>query len=81
MNLTRRMMLAAATALALVPAAGMAQETIKVGEINHYKRMAAFAEPYKMGIELALKEINADGGVLVDVDTPEALSAVRGESV
>ncbi|KGM49239.1 ABC transporter substrate-binding protein [Pseudooceanicola atlanticus] len=64
MNLTRRMMLAAATALALVPAAGMAQETIKVGEINHYKRMAAFAEPYKMGIELALKEINADGGVL-----------------
>lgn len=64
MNLTRRMMLAAATALALVPAAGMAQETIKVGEVNHYKRMAAFAEPYKMGIELALKEINADGGVL-----------------
>ncbi|WP_158970348.1 ABC transporter substrate-binding protein [Chachezhania sediminis] len=64
MTLTRRTMMAAATALALVPAAAMAQETIKIGEINHYKRMAAFAEPYKKGIELALKEINADGGVL-----------------
>lgn len=64
MTLTRRMMLAAATALALAPAAAMAQETIKIGEINHYKRMAAFAEPYQKGIELALKEVNANGGVL-----------------
>ena len=39
-------------------------EPIKIGEINHYKRMAAFAEPYKKGIELALEEINADGGVM-----------------
>ncbi len=39
-------------------------EPIKIGEINHYKRMAAFAEPYKKGIELALEEINAEGGVL-----------------
>ncbi|SNR27390.1 ABC transporter substrate-binding protein [Puniceibacterium sediminis] len=39
-------------------------EPIKIGEINHYKRMAAFAEPYKKGIELALEEINGDGGVL-----------------
>jgi len=37
---------------------------IKVGEINHYKRLAAFAEPYKKGIELGLEEINAAGGVL-----------------
>ncbi len=45
---------------------GVAQaaEPIKVGEINHYKRMAAFAGPYKNGIELALEEINAQGGVL-----------------
>ena len=64
MTLTRRMMLAAAAALALAPAAGMAQETIKIGEINHYKRMAAFADPYKKGIELALKEINDAGGVM-----------------
>ncbi|MCB1368908.1 MAG: ABC transporter substrate-binding protein [Rhodobacteraceae bacterium] len=39
-------------------------ESIKIGEINHYKRMAAFAEPYKNGIELALEEINGSGGVL-----------------
>ena len=41
-----------------------AQESIKIGEINHYKRMAAFAGPYKQGIELALEEVNAAGGVL-----------------
>jgi len=42
----------------------MAADTIKIGEINHYKRMAAFANPYKQGIELGLEEINAAGGVL-----------------
>lgn len=40
-----------------------ASEAIVVGEINHYKRMAAFAGPYKQGIELGLDEINAAGGV------------------
>ncbi|MFZ5964985.1 ABC transporter substrate-binding protein [Thalassococcus sp. BH17M4-6] len=65
MSLTRRTLMATATALALTPLAAMAQDgPIKIGEINHYKRMAAFAEPYKLGIELALDEINADGGVL-----------------
>jgi len=64
MTFLRRTVLATAAAMALVPAAGFAQETIKVGEINHYKRMAAFAEPYKLGIELALSEINEAGGVL-----------------
>ncbi len=38
-------------------------DPIIVGEINHYKRMAAFAGPYKQGIELGLEEINAAGGV------------------
>lgn len=64
MNVLRRTVLATAAAMALVPAASFAQDTIKVGEINHYKRMAAFAEPYKLGIELALSEINESGGVL-----------------
>jgi len=41
-----------------------AADTIKIGEINHYKRMAAFAGPYKQGIELALDEVNSAGGVL-----------------
>ena len=55
-----------AAALSMTGIAALAQsgEPIKVGEINHYKRMAAFAEPYKQGIELGLEEINAAGGVL-----------------
>lgn len=58
--------LAGAAALSMTGLAALAQsgEPIKVGEINHYKRMAAFAEPYKKGIELRLEEINAAGGVL-----------------
>ncbi|WP_323783399.1 ABC transporter substrate-binding protein [Thalassovita sp.] len=56
-------MIATAT-LAAMPVVASAQDTIKIGEINHYKRMAAFAGPYKQGIELALEEINAAGGVL-----------------
>lgn len=42
----------------------LAADPVKIGEINHYKRMAAFAEPYKNGIELALSEINDAGGVI-----------------
>ena len=53
-----------AAALAMLPLTATAQEAIKIGEINHYKRMAAFAEPYKKGIELALEQINGNGGVM-----------------
>jgi len=56
--------LAASAAIALSAASAVAQEAIKIGEINHYKRMAAFAGPYKQGIELALGEVNGAGGVL-----------------
>lgn len=56
--------LAGLVALGLTSVSASAQEPIKVGEINHYKRMAAFAGPYKNGIELKLEEINAAGGVL-----------------
>ncbi|MHA6346109.1 ABC transporter substrate-binding protein [Roseivivax sp. CAU 1761] len=51
-------------AAAGLPALAQEGEPIKVGEINHYKRMAAFAEPYKKGIDMALEEINAEGGVM-----------------
>lgn len=64
MNIMRRTLLAVTAAATLSPVAALAQDTIKVGEINHYKRMAAFAEPYKKGIELGLAEVNAAGGVL-----------------
>jgi len=53
-----------AVALAMSPFALAAQDSIVIGEINHYKRMAAFANPYKNGIVMATEEFNAAGGVL-----------------
>ncbi|MEO6409773.1 MAG: ABC transporter substrate-binding protein [Burkholderiaceae bacterium] len=40
-----------------------AQSTIKIGEVNSYKAQPAFLEPYKKGMELAIDEVNAAGGV------------------
>ena len=37
-------------------------QAIRVGELNSYKQFAAFLEPYKKGMELALEEINNSGG-------------------
>jgi branched-chain amino acid transport system substrate-binding protein len=36
---------------------------IRIGEINSYKAQPAFLEPYKKGMELALEEVNAAGGI------------------
>ena len=55
--------LALASGLAFAMPA-MAQQTIKIGELNSYKAVPAFLDPYKKGMELALDEINAKGGVL-----------------
>jgi branched-chain amino acid transport system substrate-binding protein len=52
---------AAAAGLACAPA--MAQGGVKVGELNSYSRFAAFAVPYRNGMQLAQEEINAKGGV------------------
>jgi len=41
-----------------------AQGVIKIGEVNSYKAQPAFLEPYKKGMELAVEEINAAGGVV-----------------
>jgi branched-chain amino acid transport system substrate-binding protein len=60
----RRTLIATASLLAasaLQPA--LAQATIKIGEVNSYKVQPAFLEPYKKGMELAVEEINAAGGV------------------
>ncbi len=40
-----------------------AQETIKIGELNSYKTVPAFLEPYKRAWELAVEEVNAAGGI------------------
>ncbi len=61
-NPLRRAMALAALAWVAVPA--QAQNTIKIGEINSYKAQPAFLEPYKKGMELAIDEINASGGVM-----------------
>lgn len=64
--MTRRHILAAAatlTGLVLAPAA-QSQGVIKIGEVNSYKAQPAFLEPYKKGMELAVAEINAAGGLL-----------------
>jgi len=39
-------------------------QNVKIGELNSYKMFPAFLEPYKKGMELAIEEINASGGVL-----------------
>ena len=46
----------------VAPALGA--EPIRLGELNSYKQFPQFLEPYKKGMELALSEINAAGGVL-----------------
>jgi branched-chain amino acid transport system substrate-binding protein len=41
-----------------------AQGTIKIGDVNSYKAMASNMGPYRKGVDLAVEEINAAGGVL-----------------
>ncbi len=64
--LTRNRLLTGVAALAAFSLAGQAsaQAPIKIGELNSYKIFPAFLEPYKKGIELAVEEANAAGGVL-----------------
>ncbi|MEO8304070.1 MAG: ABC transporter substrate-binding protein [Betaproteobacteria bacterium] len=64
MTLIRR--LAAHTLLAAVAATAfsVAAQPIRLGELNSYKVFPAFLEPYKKGMDLALAEVNAAGGVL-----------------
>ena len=47
--------------LSLTALGAVAQETIKIGEINSYKAQPAFLGPYKNGWNLALDEVNASG--------------------
>ncbi len=56
--------LVAATAIGVPAAAAVAADTIKIGDMNSYKRLPAFTLPYKKGVDLAIEQINAKGGVL-----------------
>jgi branched-chain amino acid transport system substrate-binding protein len=58
---------ASALALLVVVAAAataQAQDAIKIGDINSYKAMAANMAPYRKGVDLAVEQVNAAGGVL-----------------
>ena len=67
--MTRRhsVLLAALAVTALTFAsAGLRAQTkapIRIGEVNSYKAQPAFLEPYKKGMELAIDEVNAAGGI------------------
>ena len=57
----------AAAAFAAVTAfapGAQAADPIKIGDFNSYSRMAAFAVPARQGAELAVEQINAEGGVM-----------------
>ena len=60
----RHVFFLASAALIATTLPAAAQNTIKIGELNSYKSQPAFLDPYKKGIELAVDEINAKGGVL-----------------
>ncbi|AZV95588.1 ABC transporter substrate-binding protein [Bordetella sp. J329] len=50
--------------LALAALQAHAEKPLRIGEVNSYKAIPAFLEPYKLGWELAREEINARGGIL-----------------
>jgi branched-chain amino acid transport system substrate-binding protein len=55
---------AVAMVMGVGTAAVTAAEPIRIGEINSYSRIPAFLESYRLGWQLAVEEINAEGGVL-----------------
>ncbi len=63
-----RIMIAFLIAISFViagnPAAVFAEDTIKIGEVQTYSKLASFTHPYRNGWQLALEEINNAGGVM-----------------
>ncbi|CAN5490366.1 ABC transporter substrate-binding protein [soil metagenome] len=50
--------------LTLMPAVAFAGDTIRIGDLNSYKAMSANTQPYRNGLDLAIAEANAAGGVI-----------------
>jgi branched-chain amino acid transport system substrate-binding protein len=53
-----------AALITLCAGAHAADGPVRLGDINSYKAMAANTGPYRKGVELAIEEVNAAGGVL-----------------
>lgn len=53
----------AMASLVFAGGAAHAEGRYTIGEINSYKAQPAFLEPYKKGMELAVEQVNAAGGV------------------
>ena len=60
----RTFIAAAGVAAMLAPGLAHSADTIKIGDINSYKTLPAHTLPYKYGVDLAIEQINAAGGVL-----------------
>ncbi|MCF8153673.1 MAG: ABC transporter substrate-binding protein [Rhodoferax sp.] len=63
MKIQLKKLIGATALVSLMAPFAHAQGVIKIGEINSYKAQPAFLEPYKKGMDLAIEEINAAGGV------------------
>jgi len=50
--------------LLLAALSAFGQTPIKIGEINSYSAIPQFTQPYKQGWQLAVEQINAQGGLL-----------------
>jgi branched-chain amino acid transport system substrate-binding protein len=62
---SRRLLVLIIAVMALGLAAPSVAQTIKLGDINSYSGIGApFTGPYRAGVEMAVEEINAKGGVL-----------------
>ena len=59
----KKSVVTAVLSLLISAGAASAQDTIKIGELNSYKTIPAFLEPYKRAWELAVEEVNAAGGI------------------
>ena len=56
--------LVSALALAVSTPVLAQAKPIKIGEINSYSNIPQFTTPYRQGWQLALEEVNANGGLL-----------------
>jgi len=63
MRLGKGILFASCVAAMTAASPALAQDVVKIGDINSYKAQPAHLENYRRGMELALEQVNATGGV------------------